>query len=304
MVGAETLLPFLLPPSSIMPGMLKYREHEPHASLREHVKCFWTMEREYTPECPAEDVTPDAFIELILNFGAPYHLQASGVADREMPRAIVVGLLDKPLRFRCEGRVRIVAARFFAWGALPFLADREYGLRRLQTALGREWTDLAARVESAVRADDDDAAVALVQDHLIEKLLTATVDLSRLRAAARMLHLRSGQFRLAELAECCNLSSRQVQRQFRDRLGVSPKTLGRVIRFEEIRKRLMFEPDQSLTALAHEFGYTDQAHFTHDFKDFADRTPGEFAREMRAIRNIFRDHDNVVFLQAPPDRGL
>jgi len=65
----------------------------------------------------------------------------------------------------------------------------------------------------------------------------------------------------------------------------------------------MFEPDQSLTALAHEFGYTDQAHFTHDFKDFADRTPGEFAREMRAIRDIFRDHDNVVFLQAPPDRG-
>ena len=61
----------------------------------------------------------------------------------------------------------------------------------------------------------------------------------------------------------------------------------------------MFDPDQSLTALAPEHGYTDQAHFIRDFKDFADRTPGDFAREMQSIRHIFRDHDNVAFLQVP-----
>jgi AraC-like DNA-binding protein len=57
--------------------------------------------------------------------------------------------------------------------------------------------------------------------------------------------------------------------------------------------------EASLTALAHEFGYTDQAHFIHDFRAFANRTPGEFAKEMRAIQDIFRDHHNVVFLQVP-----
>ncbi len=278
---------------------MKYREYEPHVSLREHVNCFWILEREYTSECPAEDVTPDPFIELILNLGSPYHLQADGVPDRQMPRVIVVGLQNKPLRFRCEGSVKLVAARFFAWGALPFLADQAHGLRRLQMTLGREWTDLATKVEPAVRADDFDAAVAILEDHLIEKLLAATVDLPRIRAAARMLHLKKGQFRLAELAEYCALSSRQVQREFQDALGVSPKMLARTIRFEEIRKRLMFEPDQSLTAMAYEFGYTDQSHFIRDFKDLAHRTPGEFASEMRAIRDLLRAHDNVVFLQVP-----
>ena len=76
--------------------------------------------------------------------------------------------------------------------------------------------------------------------------------------------------------------------------------MARAIRFEEIRKRLMFDPDQSLTAIAHEFGYTDQAHFIHDFKELAGRTPGEFAREMREIQDILHDHSNVVFLQVPP----
>jgi AraC-like DNA-binding protein len=280
--------------------MVKYKEYAPHATLQGHVKCFWTMERDYTPEHPAEDVTPDAFIEFILNFGAPYRLHTDGAPDREMPRAILVGLQKKPLRFLCRGSVKLVATRFFVWGGLPFLADRAHGFGNLTTTLAPEWDEVATRVERAVGDDDYGAAVSIVEDHLIGKLLAATVDLKKIRAAAQMLHFRKGQFRVAELAEYCNLSSRQLQRQFQDIVGVSPKALARAIRFEEIRKRLMFDPDQSLTDLAHEFGYTDQAHFIRDFKELADRTPGDFAREMQAIQDIFRDHHNVVFLQVPP----
>ena len=284
-------------------GAVKYREHLPHASLQDHVKCFWTMEREYTPEHPAEEVTPDGFVELILNFGAPYRLQRAGLPDREMPRAILVGLQRKPLVFRCNGTVKLVATRFFAWGALPFLTSQAQGIDNLQTTLGREWDELATRIEPLVVAGDDGAALSIIEDHLIEKLLVATVDLKKIQTAARALHLAKGQFRVAELAEQCNLSPRQMQRQFQETVGVSPKALARAIRFEEIRKRLMFDPEQSLTGLAHEFGYTDQAHFIRDFKDLAERTPGEFAREMRAIQDLLRGHDHVVFLQVPPACG-
>jgi AraC-like DNA-binding protein len=279
--------------------LLKYKEYLPHASLQGHIKCFWIMERTYTQEHPGEDVTPDAFIELILNVGSPYRLHVDGEPDRTMPPAILVGLQKKPLFFLCDGTVKLVATRFYAWGGPAFLADLAHGLNNLPETLGREWGNLATRVERAVGAGDYDTAVSIVEDHLIEKLLTATVDLKKIQAAASMLHLKKGQFRMAELAEHCQLSSRQLQRQFQDVVGVSPKTLARAIRFEEIRKRLMFDPDQSLTDLAHEFEYTDQAHFIRDFKDLADRTPGEFAREMRAIQDVFRDHDNVVFLQVP-----
>jgi AraC-like DNA-binding protein len=168
-----------------------------------------------------------------------------------------------------------VATRFYALGALPFLADRARGLDKLSATLGQEWDDLATLVEPSVREGDYDAAVAIVEDHLIERLLTAKVDLKKIQSAAKMLYLQKGQFRVSDLAEHCNLSSRQLQRQFQDVVGVSAKTLARSIRFEEIRKRLMLDPDQSLTALAYELGYADQAHFIHDFKEFADRTPGE-----------------------------
>jgi AraC-type DNA-binding domain-containing proteins len=112
-----------------------------------------------------------------------------------------------------------------------------------------------------------------------------------------MLYREKGLFRVSELAEYCNLSARQLQRQFQDVVGVSPKTLARTIRFEEIRSRLMFSPETNLTELAYEFGYTDQAHFIRDFKEFTGKTPGEFALEMQAWQTIFHDRENVVFLQ-------
>ncbi len=54
-------------------------------------------------------------------------------------------------------------------------------------------------------------------------------------------------------------------------------TLARLIRFETIRNRLTMDPLASLSDLAYDLGYTDQAHLIHDFGAFADRTPGEFA---------------------------
>jgi|SRR5579864_1027088 len=72
------------------------------------VKCFWIMERENTPQHPVEDVTPDGFIELIINIGAPYVLETEGARDREMPRAILVGPQSKPLTFRCEAPTDLI----------------------------------------------------------------------------------------------------------------------------------------------------------------------------------------------------
>ena len=93
---------------------------------------------------------------------------------------------------------------------------------------------------------------------------------------------------------------RQLQRQFDETIGISPKTLARTIRFEAIRERLMFDANANLTDLAYEFGHTDQAHFIKDFKAFTDKTPSEFINELRGFQEMFRNNENVVFLQSLP----
>ena len=283
---------------------MRYEEHAPHSSLQDYVMCFWTLEKEYTPDEPNEEVTPDACIELIFNFGAPYVLQSEGILDREMPAAFLVGLQKKPLLYRCIGTVKIVATRFYAWGVIPFFTPHYQSPNNMTVTLSDEWRGLGDKMEPKIRMDDYVNAIADVEAFLIGKLLTGSFELKQIQIAAQLLYREKGQFRISELAEYCNLSERQLQRQFQSAVGVSPKTLARTIRFEEIRNRLMFNPDATLTDLAYEFGYTDQAHFIRDFKEFTGKTPGEFAIEMKPWQRVFHDNENVVFLQFPSRNSL
>ncbi len=282
-----------------MDTTVKYQEYLPHTVLQDNVKRFWVLEKAYTLEDSYEEVTPDACIELILNFGNSYVL-VSDSRQRQMPPAFLVGLQNHPLMFQCKGVVKIVAVRFFAWGTLPFLGTNAQLGGTLNVALHDEWRALFEKVKGQVQTTQYQEAVETVEDFLIGKRLTTLFDPQQVQAAAKLLYSTKGQFRVAELADYCNLSVRQLQRQFNNLTGVSPKTLARTIRFEEIRNRLMFDPNADLTRIAHEFDFTDQAHFINDFKAFTHKTPGEFVAEMRSLQEVFRDHENVVFLQSPP----
>src|SRR5215475_6897764 len=277
----------------------KYQEFIPHFTLQDSVKRFWILEKEYTAQDGIEEVTPDACVELILNFGNPYSV-IGGSAKRGLPNVCLVGLLSKPLRLKADGLVKIVAVRFFAWGALAFLKNAAGRTDVTQVDLDPTWQHVVQRARVLVQGDNYQKAVEEIEDFLIGLRLNILFDPKQVRTAAKLLYHTRGQFRVAELADYCHLSVRQLQRQFDQTTGVSPKALARAIRFESIRERLMFDPNANLTDLAYEFGYTDQAHFIKDFKALTGKTPGEFALEMQQLKNIFRENENVVFLQSPP----
>jgi AraC-like DNA-binding protein len=277
----------------------KYQEFIPHSTLQDFVKRFWILEKEYGAEDGIEEVTPDACVELILNYGNSYSV-ITGSTKRELPNVCLVGLLSKPLRLKAEGLVKIAAVRFFAWGALAFLKNAAGGADVTQIDLDPTWQQVVQRASVLVQGDNYRKAVEEIEDFLIGLRLNVLFDPKQVRTAAKLLYHTRGQFRVDELADHCHLSMRQLQRQFDETTGVSPKALARAIRFESIRERLMFDPNANLTDLAYEFGYTDQAHFIKDFKAFTDRTPGEFALEMQQLKNIFSKNENVVFLQSPP----
>ena len=279
-------------------AVIKYQEFIPHTVLQDYVKRFWILEKEYTATDNVEEVTPDACIELILNFGSPY-IQVEGAKRRQFPNVCLVGLLTKPLMLQASGVVKIVAVRFFAWGALPFLKQAIHPDSTPGVELDAAFSNLVTKGARRVHANEYSKAVEEVEDFLIGKRLNALFEPRQIRAAAQLLYHTKGQFRVAELADRCHTSARQLERKFDEATGVSPKTLARTIRFEAIRSRLMFQPDANLTDLAYEFGYSDQAHFIHDFKAFTNKTPREFAAEMLKLQEIFHDHQNVVFLQSP-----
>src|SRR5262245_51387151 len=146
--------------------VIKYQEFIPHAVLQSHVKRFWILEKEYTAEDSVEEVTPDACVELILNFGSAY-AQVEGTIRRELPRVCLIGLQSKPPRFQASGVVKIVAARFFAWGALPFLKHEVQPGSPMRVEVDAALSNLVSKIAPKVQAEEYQKAVEEIEDFLI-----------------------------------------------------------------------------------------------------------------------------------------
>jgi transcriptional regulator GlxA family with amidase domain len=90
---------------------------------------------------------------------------------------------------------------------------------------------------------------------------------------------------------------RTLERQFKQAAGYTVKDVSGLMRFEQVRNRLWQSPDASLAGLAHELGYTDQAHLGREFKRYSGTTPAAFARHARRAY-LAASPDFVAFVQA------
>jgi AraC-like DNA-binding protein len=85
----------------------------------------------------------------------------------------------------------------------------------------------------------------------------------------------SGRVRVGDLAERAGWTRQHLTARFRQQIGLSPKTLSRIIRFHHAI-RLSARPDPPRwTDVAKACGYADQAHLNVDFRALAGCSPTE-----------------------------
>ena len=67
--------------------------------------------------------------------------------------------------------------------------------------------------------------------------------------------------------------------RFRDEIGLPPKVVARVLRFERARELAGTMP---WGELAYECGFSDQSHLIAEFRRITGRTPGTFLQDTAA----------------------
>lgn len=78
------------------------------------------------------------------------------------------------------------------------------------------------------------------------------------------------------------LSQRQLERQFKQLMGMTPKQWQRTIRVKNTLKALKDLPTIDLAMLAAEQGYSDQAHMTRECKSIGKITPKQYVKLLTA----------------------
>ncbi|HTP59643.1 MAG TPA: helix-turn-helix domain-containing protein, partial [Spirochaetia bacterium] len=95
---------------------------------------------------------------------------------------------------------------------------------------------------------------------------------------------------------------RHLDREFSDHVGLSPKTLANIIRFQRIYAGALVSPESSrLSDDVYDF-YYDQAHFIKYFKRFTGFPPGKFQAVGNRFGRLFISPRYVPFVQDPASR--
>jgi AraC-like DNA-binding protein len=94
-----------------------------------------------------------------------------------------------------------------------------------------------------------------------------------------------GNGSMSELARHVHLSERQLTSVFKAELGLSPKAVSRLMRFENARQRIVRAvragKPLDISATAHTCGYYDHSHLVRDFQQYVGGSPSRWVDEER-----------------------
>jgi AraC-like DNA-binding protein len=249
---------------------MEYCERRPQPPLSSFVECFWTLESE-VPSSQPERILPDGCVELILNFGARFSQHDEGQLKLQ-PRSFLVGQMTGPILISPTGPVQLLGIRFHPGGTLPFLrlplheiTDQIVDLGGLSSKLERELLGASAQSPSLPEK------LTAVEAFLTNQLLNAKENSWLMMLAGRIVD-SNGLVSVDQLASDAGISSRQLERRFLREVGLGPKLLGRIIRFQQVF-RAVEQCNSAWAEIAIDCGYYDQAHLIRDFNQFARQTP-------------------------------
>jgi AraC-like DNA-binding protein len=261
-------------------GMVEFVRCEPEPRLAPHVFGYYGYV-ERTGHAMRRREMPRPHVVLIVDFGPTLRFldPASGRLAAMHQGGFVAGLHGSYVLTETSGSQSGLQVNFTALGARLFFGQALAGLAdrvvRLDDVFGAEGAVLADRIQAAGRWD---RRFAIVEALLLARMATAAPLPGRLVRGYQCLVRSRGRVAIGRLAADLDCSRKHLVDLFGAELGLTPKLIGRMLRFNHAAELLERAAPPDLAAAALAAGYYDQAHMNRDFRAFAGGPPSDFLR--------------------------
>lgn len=269
---------------------MNYQTFQPHSDLDSLVSCYWTLEVPAESDAQRQRIIPDGTIEMAFILGDDIKRYTSGNEFIIQPRAMVLGQTMEPFYIQPTGYVNTFAIRFYPHGFANFVTTPIKNLSNKETPIEllfgeKTATELKHKI---IEATNSNERIGIIEKFLLDKLNEkATID-KIVKTTINALLATNGSASISTILKEDLSKRRQLERNFKNQIGVSPKQLGKVIRLQTALKMLLNKKTENLTDIAYESDYFDQAHFIKDFKEFTGINPKEFlGNENMALSTLF-----------------
>ncbi|WP_438447209.1 helix-turn-helix domain-containing protein [Gorillibacterium sp. sgz5001074] len=267
---------------------LQFRVVVPHPQLVPYIGRMWVLEGEYGVDAHAHKlISPNGMIKLILIYKGQVRSELEG-HSRLFPESslAVVGQTLEPSVIDPLGPFGTIGIEFHPAGVyklFPFalheltngfhFGDELFGsaVRELQDRIGEE--------------PDVDSKLRAVQQFLLQRLQDSSRDHLLTEYAVDRIIRSQGTLRIEELCADTGYTRRHLGRLFQEHVGISPKELAAITRFQVFYRHL--STGRVLDMMELYDYYYDQSHFAKEFKRWTGMNPREFAMQQHLLGKVF-----------------
>ena len=222
---------------------------------------------------------PSVRVVLIINLGEPIRVFAPGASSwSDQPEGFVAGMHDTYAVTETGGSQGGVQVDLTPVGAHLLLGipmdELSQRVVTLEEIFGRGGTLLR---EAVAVAPDWAQRFAVVDEFFLALLDRARSPVPSVTRALGRLRESGGTLQIGAIAAEIGCSQRHLISRFREQVGVTPKLLARILRFERVVALVDARTQMGWAEIAQSCGYYDQAHMIRDFNQFAGSPPSEFA---------------------------
>ena len=216
-------------------------------------------------------------VPLILNLGQPWEIEDAGTRP-EQHDSFVAGMSAGPTIVRSASSWACIELRLTPLGAHRLLGSPMHELANRSVALedvlpgAEQLTGRLREAGSWVERFD------LVDAFLVRRLADSAPPSQGVEWSWQRLRRTGGRASIGDLAAELGWSHRRLIARFREQIGLTPKTVARVLRFDRTVTALRSSGSRGLAEIAFDCGYADQAHLNRDFRELAGTTPTGFLR--------------------------
>ncbi len=264
---------------------MRYVEHEVPAALRGCVRAVWHLTGDGRHAVPSP-IAPDGCVEIVFNVGDSMREHIDSVS-RLQPHAMIVGQMLRPITVAPTGRIDLWGIRLQPWAVHHVLDVKARELRDLIVPLDLLGVTTRNALGWVTVADDSATRLTALTRAVYELTGRSRMVPSIASALVRRVEAAQDATSVRMIARSAGVSVRRVEALFDVHVGLAPKSLLRLSRFQRALALLRSPDPMRMGRIAAQCGYHDHAHFVRECRQFAGAVPSVAAGQPEHMGDMF-----------------
>ena len=186
----------------------------------------------------------------------------------------VIGQTTFPILGQVKGQAKYLVVFFQPLGLYQLFGGNISHLtnksKHLSDFLGKEIFEIF--LQNIISTKDIDFQIEILNKFFLNRI-RAYDNYTVINNALNFIFETKGNISVSELSRNCKVNRRMLERQFKSKIGVSPKIYAQIYRFKFMMNYLTQNPNTSWADLSEIVGYYDQSHLIRYFKEYLQISP-------------------------------